>query len=76
MSEWRFPNAIAESVKRDAFFRGQHANRLEIRDWGDKWPEFVRAPRHQGCPVTGGVTRHEPLGRDPFCSRCGVLVEG
>lgn len=76
MTEWQFPNAIAESVRRSAELRGQHSNRLEIRDWADKWPDFVSRPAEGQCEQYAGVQGVHSAGRDSFCTRCGVLVQG
>ena len=88
---WEFPNAIAESVKRTATLRGQHAGRLEIRDSNDRWPEFALvSPRDlcQAAPLRvahEGSVRYQEGGKwngqdrhffDPFCRSCGVLVAG
>ena len=82
MAEWEFPNAIAESVKVTAALKGQHANRIEIRDAGDNWPTLhVVSPRdrcsgasnlrvHEGTTVTQGERKFF----DPFCRTCGYLV--
>lgn len=74
VAEWQFPNAIAEGVRRSAFLRGQVANRLEIRDPGDRWPDFVRRQPGDKCEQYGGLQGIHTSGRDSFCIRCGVLI--
>ncbi|HSE46750.1 MAG TPA: hypothetical protein VLA89_15620 [Gemmatimonadales bacterium] len=72
-------NAFTESIRRTAELRGQHANRLEIRDPGDHWPPFVRVNPHEVCPQLAGILRHEPPEGSrcrSFCRACGWLIAG
>lgn len=83
MPEWQFPNAIAESVARTAALRGQNPNRLEIRDFDDRWPPFERVSPTGRCGRASELAVHEgswldQRGRrffDPFCRHCGALVD-
>jgi len=76
VAEWVFPiNAFTRSIRLTAELRGQLPNRIEIRDPGDRWPEFVRVKRSILCPQRGGIFRHEPK-PDSFCVGCDRLVEG
>lgn len=84
--EWVFPNALAESVKRTADRRGQHANRFAVRDPDDKWPALYRVPPTKICPLASVPWRHEAprifqseykrYFVDPFCRSCGGVVSG
>jgi len=84
--EWVFPNALAESVRRTAALRGQHASRLALRDPDDQWPPLNRVPETRICPLAPLPYRHEAprifqegLNRyytDPFCRSCGGVVSG
>lgn len=71
-----FPNPFVEAIKRTAELRGQHANRLEIRDPGDRWPGSKIVRSNQTCAVTYGVFLHEKAIGWSFCKHCGSLVEG
>jgi hypothetical protein len=79
VDEWQFPNAIAMHVKRTAELKGQHANRLEIRDPDDKWPK--PPPRSTtrtvcfGSAVSDSPTPfHQREDYGPFCRHCGNLI--
>lgn len=80
--EWAFPNAIAESVRRTAALKGQHANRLEMRDVEWPLPLFLRVDSRERCVGASNLRRHEPTEvvqgerkfTDPFCRTCGRLV--
>jgi len=82
MAGWAFPNALASSVSRTAILRGQHANRLEIRDPDDNWPPLRRVIPTNRCNGGANLVNHrtsivEQSGRsfeDPFCATCGGLV--
>jgi hypothetical protein len=84
MGEWVFPNPLAESIRKTAVLRGQHANRIEIRDFADRWPDFVRVSPMERCPAAAGLMAHEGsvvkqgerVFEDPFCRSCGRLVAG
>ena len=81
--EWEFPNAIAESARRTAKLKGQHADRIEIREPGDKWPPFHRVSSRERCSGASNlrihegtfVTQGERRFFDPFCRTCGYLVD-
>ncbi len=76
MSEWTFPNAFAESIRRTAELRGQDANRLEIRDFEDKWPPAGSVSGSDTCPQASGVFVHDALENRSFCKWCGSLIAG
>jgi hypothetical protein len=76
VAEWTFPNAIAASVRRTAELRGQHADRIEIRDWDDNWPPAKSVARWERCSGTGGVFIHEPVIDGSFCKHCRALIAG
>lgn len=74
--EWVFPNPFVESIRRTAELRGQHRNRLELRDAAWKLPS-ARIVRATGmCPVTYGVFLHEKALGWSYCKHCGSLIEG
>lgn len=88
---WEFPNPLAVAIRRTAQLRGQHANRIEIRDLDDRWPEFSIVSPRQLCEAAPlripheGSVRYQEGGKwngqdrhffDPFCRTCGRLVEG
>jgi hypothetical protein len=82
VAEWVFPNAIAESVRRTATLKGEHANRIELRDPDDRWPPFRRVSADDSCEGASNLRRHETSVirkgerefTDPFCRTCGELV--
>ena len=77
MAEWEFPdNAFTRAIRVTAELRGQHRDRIEIRDPDWKLPPGKIVRPLAPCAVTYGVFVHEANDGRSFCKHCGALVQG